>query len=295
MELIHIKGDTFYLAADESIPLYRVDSGHCILLDSGLESEREELCQALDGAGLVPVGILGSHTHLDHSVNNFWLRERYGTKVCMTGPEAALSSSNLMAKSIYFTMSTEMMVENYGGMVGKVDEIIGPEDGVAEFCGVPFHIIQTPGHTPGHICTVTPDNVCYTADLMLAESSLATARLLYHCVHSAARESMKKMQGRSFDAVIAAHRGLVEDLDAAAEANLATMDEECRRIYGLMTQPMTMHEIVVSVFEEKKLLTSQPVKAAKYWRNVQCYLEYMVDDHQLGLEAKRGICRYVRN
>ena len=49
------------------------------------------------------------------------------------------------------------------------------------------------------------------------------------------------------------------------------------------------------MFEEKKLLTSQPVKAAKYWRNVQCYLEYMVDDHQLGLEAKRGICRYVRN
>lgn len=294
MELIHVKGNTFYLTADESIPLYKVDSGHCILLDSGLETEREDLCQTLEGAGLIPVGILGSHTHLDHSVNNFWLRKRYGTKVCMSQREAALSSSRLMAKGAYFTMSDGMMVDHYGGMVGEVDQVVGAEDGVTEFCGVPFQVIHTPGHTPGHICTVTPDNVCYTADLMLAGKSIAAARLPYHYVHSAARESMRKMQGRRFDVAIAAHRGLIEDLDATVEANLALLDGECRQISELIDHPMTIQEVVVTVIEAKKLLTSHPVKAAKYWRNVQCYLEYMVDNQQLSIEARRGICWYAR-
>lgn len=83
MELIQAKGDTWYLAAAELIPIYRLEGGRCILLDSGLESEREALSAALDRAGLTPVGVFGSHTHRDHSVNNGWLRERYGTRICL--------------------------------------------------------------------------------------------------------------------------------------------------------------------------------------------------------------------
>ena len=36
MELIQAKGDTWYLAAAELIPIYRLEGGRCILLDSGL-------------------------------------------------------------------------------------------------------------------------------------------------------------------------------------------------------------------------------------------------------------------
>ena len=88
MELIQAKGDTWYLAAAELIPIYRLEGGRCILLDSGLESEREALSAALDRAGLTPVGVFGSHTHRDHSVNNGWLRERYGTRICRPAGEA---------------------------------------------------------------------------------------------------------------------------------------------------------------------------------------------------------------
>ena len=191
MELIQAKGDTWYLAAAELIPIYRLEGGRCILLDSGLESEREALSAALDRAGLTPVGVFGSHTHRDHSVNNGWLRERYGTRICLPEGEAVIASTPLMCKQVYASLSLEGLMEDCGGMVCRADETVGPEDGTAEFLGVPFRVLHAPGHTPDHICTITPDGVCYTADLLRAGPALEPARLPYHYAHAVARASIR--------------------------------------------------------------------------------------------------------
>ncbi len=42
-----------------------------------------------------------------------------------------------------------------------------------------FRILYTPGHSAGHICTVTPDNVCYVADALLSHE-LLEAKLPYY-------------------------------------------------------------------------------------------------------------------
>lgn len=148
MELIQAKGDTWYLAAAELIPIYRLEGGRCILLDSGLESEREALSAALDRAGLTPVGVFGSHTHRDHSVNNGWLRERYGTRICLPEGEAVIASTPLMCKQVYASLSLEGLMEDCGGMVCRADETVGPEDGTAEFLGVPFRVLHAPATPP---------------------------------------------------------------------------------------------------------------------------------------------------
>ena len=43
MKLTQVKGNTWVAEGQELIPLYRMDGDRCILLDTGLESEREEL------------------------------------------------------------------------------------------------------------------------------------------------------------------------------------------------------------------------------------------------------------
>lgn len=66
MNLRQVKGNTWVLEGLEFIPLYRLDGGRCVLLDTGLAQEREELEQALLDHGLTPAGILCSHAHVDH-------------------------------------------------------------------------------------------------------------------------------------------------------------------------------------------------------------------------------------
>ena len=54
MDIRPIKGNTWVLEGMEWIPFYKLDERRCILLDTGLLGEREDLEQALLDHGLTP-------------------------------------------------------------------------------------------------------------------------------------------------------------------------------------------------------------------------------------------------
>lgn len=54
MELEQVKGNTWVLKSWELIPFYKLDDSHCILLDTGLNDQREDLEGSLREAGLTP-------------------------------------------------------------------------------------------------------------------------------------------------------------------------------------------------------------------------------------------------
>ena len=58
MNLTQIKGNTWVIEANQLIPLYKLGDGRCVLLDTGLFEEREELEETLRGAGLTSAGVL---------------------------------------------------------------------------------------------------------------------------------------------------------------------------------------------------------------------------------------------
>ena len=58
MNLTQIKGNTWAIEASELIPLYRLDDSRCVLLDTGLPGERDELDDTLRSARLTPAGVL---------------------------------------------------------------------------------------------------------------------------------------------------------------------------------------------------------------------------------------------
>ena len=60
MKLTQVKGNTWVLEGFELIPLYRLENNTCILLDTGLQEEREDMENTLREAGLTPAGILCS-------------------------------------------------------------------------------------------------------------------------------------------------------------------------------------------------------------------------------------------
>ena len=51
---------------------------------------------------------------------------------------------------------------------------------------------------------------------------------------------------------------------------------------------------VAAVVERKKLLTHSEMKAARYARSVQCFVEYLRDTGRLDVVVDRGMRRFVR-
>ena len=93
---------------------------------------------------------------------------------------------------------------------------------------------------------------------------------------------------------IAAHRAVFRDPASVAAGNLALLDRVGGEMLELLRTPLTLGELVAAVVERKKLLTRSELKAARYARSVQCFVEYLRDTGRLDVVVDRGMRRFVR-
>lgn len=295
MKLTQIKGSTWVAEANQLIPFYRLDDRRCVLLDTGLLEERQELEETLTAAGLTPVGILCSHAHIDHCASNGYFQEKYGSKVALTAPEAGMCSTILTLKCYFLTLPPGMVERESSCMVHRPDVLIPPSDGPFQFCGTQFQIIHTPGHSSGHVCTVTPDNVCYVADALLSQE-LLEAKLPYNLSHQAAMESREKLRGLHCDLCVMAHRGVCGggELDKLIDDNNALIRRRAEEIFQLIDRPMTASEIDEAACTLYQLFTHKPRRALRFERNVRFFIEYLTDRGRLEVLCQNGAAYYRR-
>ena len=293
MKLTLVKGNTYVLEGEELIPLYKVGEDKCILLDTGLLIERQELEDSLHEYGLTPIGVLTSHSHVDHCANNGYLQEKYGTKIAMTFPEAGMCSTVSTLKCYFLTLTPGIVERESICLVHTSDVIIPSKDCEFEFCGVNFGIIQTPGHSSGHICVVTPDDVCYVADALLSREN-QDAKLPYALHHAAAFASRRKMGETRHSHYIIAHKGICPgaDFPALVRDNDHLILRRAEEILALVDKPLSFSAIDQLICAHYKLLTRQPRRALRFERNVRFFVEYLADEGYLDMECVDGTVYY---
>lgn len=296
MELLQAKGNTWYLADWQLIPIYKTDERHCILLDSGLISQREDIENTLKANGLTPIGILGTHAHTDHSPNHHYFREKYQIPVALSGGEAAISRNPLLLKAYYYMLSSEQLLsfEEYREMLTEIDRIICPEEESVSFCGAEFTIIPTSGHSPNHIAIGTPDGVLYLGDAVLSGASLTESKLPYFFSIADAFRTMEKLgaliRGQTaYDMFITAHRGIHTELTELLSQNIETVQNIADKIAAWIDRPMTISEAIGVICENLSLLSSRVRRSTYYERNIRTYLEYLTDTGKIEMYAKRGV------
>ncbi|MGI5962287.1 MAG: MBL fold metallo-hydrolase [Lawsonibacter sp.] len=295
MKLTQVKGNTWVAEGMELIPFYQLDRHHCILLDSGLHVEQEELEQALLGAGLTPVGILNSHAHVDHCGNNRYFQAKYGAQVALTAPEAGMCCSLLNLKCYFLLLPPGLVESESSHMIHTPDVLIPAQDGPFSFAGAEFQILHTPGHSSGHVCILTPDRVCYAADALLSQEYF-NSKLPYNLSHAMANASREKLRDLDCDAVVMAHRGvcLPDELDELIDENQALIRRRTQEILDLVDHPMTAGQIGLAVCRLHQLFTHKPPRALRFERNIRFFLEYLVDNGQLELCCRSGVTLYHR-
>lgn len=294
MELKQAKGGTWYLEDWQIIPLYRTDEHHCILLDSGLYNQREEIEEALLRAGLTPIGILGTHAHNDHSSNHHYFQQKYHIPVALSMGEAALCCSPENLKSHFFMNSMEefMSNERVNHMIVRADRIIWPEDSEFEFCGVTFGILHTPGHSVDHIAIRTPDGVLYLGDALLTGNELDSARFPYHFCFQAAISTLEQLKTERAGLFLAAHKGVYAELGDLPERNIRLINSRAEGILRLMDKPLDLSELSRRVCTIFRLRSSARGAVALYERNIHSYLEYLKDTGRVETLTKDGIFYY---
>lgn len=296
MKMTQVKGNTWVIEANQLIPLYKLDDSRCVLLDTGLLEEREALEETLSAAGLTPAGVLCSHAHVDHCASNGYLQEKYGAKIALTAPEAGMCASLLTLKCYFLTLSPGMVARESSCMIHKPDIIIPAEDGLFSFCGTKFQIVHTPGHSAGHICTITPDNVCYTADALLSRELLC-AKLPYNLSQEMALHSRDRLRNLNCEAYIMAHRGVCSgaEISSLIDSNQNLIRRRAGEILALVDRPMTASQIDEAACTFYQLFTHKPRRALRFERNVRFFIEFLVDTGRLVELCQNGATYYARS
>lgn len=292
MKLIHVKGNTYYLDAEEAIPVYLVDEKQCIMIDSGWEYERNDIEEALRAHGLKPAGIIGTHVHTDHSGNHRYFQEKYKIPVALSEGEAGIAYSSLTIKSYLYIFSPGEIAEEkrLNSMQVIADKKIKEKDTQIELAGVTFGILHTKGHSPDHIAVLTPDGVLCLGDALLSEDILENAKLPYFFSIEDALQTMEDLKRRT-DLSVLSHKGICRNTAELASRNQEILYDRIRMVECCVSHKMSMEDIITAVCRKLKLLSGKKFKAKLYERDIRNYVEYLADKKRIHESVELGrIC-----
>lgn len=280
MELRQIIGNTWCLYGHQLIPLYRTDSKHCILLDTGASALKQDIVDTLEQNDLTPIGLLCTHTHFDHFGNARYLSERYHCPVALPLGEAEICRTLASVKSHLFVYSAGQVANDpeMSEIPCMVDHVIRPEETDTLFRGVRFRVLHTPGHAMDHASYITPDNVCYIGDALMCGRTLHSSRLPYAFNFQQSLDTINGLKGLECEAMAVAHCGILYDgFDELVDENLQIMEEQLAEVKALVDHPMSSNELCATVCDHMGISVSTPKKAQNLERFLRPYLEYMVD------------------
>lgn len=295
MKLTQVKGNTYVLEGEEMIPLYKLGDGKCVLLDTGLLREREDLENTLLENGLTPAAILCSHAHIDHCASNRYFQQKYGTQVWLTPEEAGLCRSLLSLKCYFLTLPMRMIREESECLVHRPDHYYPVEDEEFDVMGSTFRVVHTPGHSVGHVCLVTPDKVCYAADALLSHERL-DAKLPYGLSLGMMAQSRQKLPGLGCDFYIMAHRSVCTgaEFPELVRRNQDLLRARAQTVKDMLDEPRNFCQVTELLVRHLELRSSRPRRGLYYERNVHFLLDFLVDLDEVDMVVESGVVYYQR-
>ncbi len=202
-----------------------------LLIDTGAKVAQRAFRNAIDE--LQVALIVNTHSHEDHIGNNAMVSHFKGAKILVHAQAIPiLSNPKLLRLRRYQRFAWRSPAPSQG-------MLIPPEIRVGSHT---FKVIETPGHSPDHICLHEPqEGWLFSGDLHVAEKTLVyQPNDNFHQILA----SLKKLLPLNIKEIYDAHRGLISNGMDALKEKIAYMEEMQRKIEALHAQNVPLWEIV---------------------------------------------------
>jgi hydroxyacylglutathione hydrolase len=132
-----------------------------VVIDPGGESER--IARRIEQLGLNLAAILNTHGHLDHVMDAWTLKKRLGGEIYLHSKDEGICQQSMAGTGSIFSFKRRATVE-------KVDQYLKEGDSLV-FGPIRLWVLETPGHTPGHVSFLLADTgMVFVGDTLFAGS-----------------------------------------------------------------------------------------------------------------------------
>lgn len=149
--MIKVKQFVFNAFGVNTYVVWDSDSRKAIVVDPGMASQAEQhfFDTYISENSLEVTQVVNTHMHVDHCIGNYYVANKYGTKVAASQDDAFLGA-RVAQQAQMFGMPTESTPKDVGANVTLVD------GDVIRAGNLELHILAVPGHSPGSIALYSP-------------------------------------------------------------------------------------------------------------------------------------------
>lgn len=302
MDLINIKGNTFYIKGGTNTGVYIYNDNTALIIDPGLSGLRpKRIINILENDNINLKFIINTHEHNDHygACNQF--REFYKDVniLCSQYAKLYIEHPSLFSKYIIGGKSNEFMDERLRSKCLEqtyIDEVLN--EGIVNLNNEDFKVIDFKGHTPGSIGILTKDKVLFVGDLLIGLNMLEKYDFLFLYDLKEYISSLDKLRNIDFEYIVASHskdlitkkesEKIIKNHEAAVYKYVNQIKEELNTPMGVevLLKNIILKNSLKCNYKEYHFFKSSLISVISYLASLQ-EIDYILSQGELLYYTKR--------
>ncbi len=267
MDLIKVKGNSYYIQAPTSIGVYTFKNKNCMMVDTGNNNtSAKKIEDALIQNNLHPKYIFNTHGHLDHCGGNNYFNDNYPGIIT------------------YSTFKEKLFMEN--------NDVV--EYGVNKINDEKLEFMPLPGHSIEQAAMITPDKVCYLGDAVFSHSTLMKYPLPYYYNILETLNSLDKIKEIDCDYFVVSHGDKLYNKTEILELcnmNINNIHKYINDISEVLSQPLSKEEVLENI----AVLNDINMNFQEYYINlsaISAFIAFLYNNGTLNFSIENGKLYY---
>lgn len=282
-----------------SIGVY-IKGDQAVLIDSGIDADTAKKVEKFiiaKNKNCKIAAIINTHYHADHCGGNAYFQAKYKDVkiVCSKAERGFIECPDLEPRCFCGTAAplAELVNKHMQAQPSNVTDVLQKyEDQTIELIGESFKIITLPGHTPGMIGVITPDNVFYCGDAIFRGDTFNKHKVLFYTDIKSTLETFEKIGALDgLSACVFYHGGMLgkdESLKSITEDHKKKVLETNEIIFSYIKDSrLTLDDIVEKVMSGLNI----PNNVMQYTLTQTCvnaYLTFMQQQKKINVTVVSG-------
>lgn len=268
-DLIHIKGNTYYITGSTNLGLYKMNEKDVILIDVPVKKYGPRIESLLREYGFNLKYIVNTHSHADHTGSNEYLIKQTGCEVITSRIERAFLRNDKLDIG-FLSGGYPLLV--YDTPLMHVNE----QHDIKSLRYLPdcLRSFKLPGHHYDMRGFKTVDGVYFVADSICKKELIDKEHIMLIYDVAGYIKSLNYLKTLKGKIMVPSHVELSTDLDDLVDYNLAKINEICQVLEDFLAEPNSYDNIIAYVFSHFQLRITYN-KYLLIGSTIRSYLAYL--------------------